>query len=187
MRSVEPEPAEVVQRTGVLLGEAGRPRLRDGFEQERTSGLRIASQLDRAERDERSRGGSRIAGAERHRPRALGALDASFGIAVEPRRHRSVGIDERQLGAVVGACSQPSSLCHRLLSLAQQPTAVEVCAELGQVAGLVGRSAFCPAVRDRLAHHGDRLELVVGQVAGPRAAFEELGASARGEGCPARP
>ena len=96
-------------------------------------------------------------------------------------------LDERRLGAVAGPRRQPSGLRHCLVRLAQQPTAGEVRAELGQVTGLACRSAFHLAVRDCLAHHGDCFDLVVGQVAGTRAALEELCASARGKGSPALP
>ena len=109
MRSVETEPAEVVQRTGVLLGEAGRPRLRDGFEQSArpASGSCRSSIVPSATSAVVAVRGSSVRSAIA-RARSARSTPPS-GSPLSHVAHRSVGIDERQLGAVVGSCSQPAA------------------------------------------------------------------------------
>src|SRR5207342_3758784 len=64
----------------------------------------------------------------------------------------------------------------RLLRLRVQTSAEEIRRELRERSRLLLRGVRLPAAGDRLSDHPDRLELVVGEIAGARATFEQLGA-----------
>ena len=181
VRRSKAEPAEVVERAGLLLGEAGRLRLGDCLQHQRRDRRRGRSRSSIVrEPDERSDRGPGVATAERRSPGPGGRSRRRSRGRLRSTRS-STGA--RSTNATSLLSSRPATNRRRLIEslpcLPEEPSAEEVRAELRQIASLASRCALLAPARDRLSDDLDRLELVVREVAGPRASLEQLAASRR--------